>query len=43
VTPIALPAWRPAGRQVRQGGEDGRVVMDIVQQAYAVARGGAGR
>jgi predicted dehydrogenase len=29
-----------AGRQPRPSGEDGRVVMEIVEQAYAVARGG---
>jgi predicted dehydrogenase len=28
------------GRQPRPSGEDGRVVMEIVDQAYAVARGG---
>jgi predicted dehydrogenase len=31
-----------AGRQPRPGGEDGRVVVGIVEQAYASARGAAG-
>jgi predicted dehydrogenase len=29
-----------AGRQPRPSGEDGRVVLKIVEQAYAVAGGG---
>jgi predicted dehydrogenase len=29
-----------AGRQPRPSGEDGRVVMEVVERAYAVARGG---
>ena len=31
-----------AGRQPRPGGEDGRVVMEVVDQAYAAAAGPAG-
>jgi predicted dehydrogenase len=31
-----------AGRQPRPGGEDGRVVVGVVEQAYASARGAAG-
>jgi predicted dehydrogenase len=31
-----------AGRQPRSSGEDGRVVLEIVEQAYAVAGGGPG-
>jgi len=31
-----------AGRQPRPGGEDGRVVVAVVEQAYASARDAAG-